>query len=192
MRCSTWTLALASIASLLFAAAQPTGGAARAQLTGLDASRAMNQMKTPTDRASEAYSRGARAKRKAEKESDARKRQELYDRAKSELAKSIEYQPTYDAYLALGQVHLALGDTEAAGKACSEARSLKPTDDAAKTCLDAAAKPAASTATAAAATAAAPPAPAAPSAPAAPVGAAPAAGPAKDAAAPPPPPPPAA
>jgi hypothetical protein len=127
---------------------------ARAQIGGtsqdqLGQSRTLNQASSPARRAADAYSRGARYQRKADKESDAGKKQELYNKAKAEFTKSLAEQQTFDAFLGLGQVDLALGDARTALDVCSQAQALKPSDAGAKACVEAATK---ATAPAAAAT----------------------------------------
>lgn len=91
---------------------------------------------TPEDKAIQAYSRGMKAKRKAESEKDPEKQKKLYLKAKEELSKSAGYHANFDAYLALGQVYLALGQRESALNACSFAQGLKPKDEAAKVCME--------------------------------------------------------
>lgn len=95
-------------------------------------------VKSPEQKAMEFYSRGMRAKRKAEAEKDAQKQAELYLKAKEELSKSVGYQPHYDGYLALGQVYLALGMSESGFDACTQALNLKPANAEAKSCVEAA------------------------------------------------------
>jgi tetratricopeptide (TPR) repeat protein len=77
-----------------------------------------------------------KAKRKAESEKDPEKQKKLYLKAKEELSKSAAHHANYDAYLALGQVYLALGQRESALNACGFAQSLKPSDAAAKACME--------------------------------------------------------
>ena len=92
-------------------------------------------VKTPEQKAMECYSRGVRAKRKADAEKDPEKQAKLYLKAKEELSKSIGYQGHYDGYLALGQVYLALGMNESGFDACSHAQSAKPNSEEAKSCV---------------------------------------------------------
>lgn len=91
---------------------------------------------TPEDKAVEAYSRGMKAKRKAEMENEPAKQVKLYLKAKEELSKSAGYHASYDAYLALGQVYMALGQKESALDACAHAQGLKPKDEAARSCIE--------------------------------------------------------
>jgi cytochrome c-type biogenesis protein CcmH/NrfG len=90
--------------------------------------------KDPVQRASDAYSRGARYKAKAEQAKEPKEKAKLYARAKEELAKSVGYSENFDALLAIGQVYLALGQRVSALDACTKARGFKPNDEAAKAC----------------------------------------------------------
>jgi cytochrome c-type biogenesis protein CcmH/NrfG len=92
--------------------------------------------KTPEEKAMDFFSRGMKAKRKAEGETDAAKKAKLYLKAKEELSKSVGYVGHYDGYLALGQVYLALGQQESGLDACTRAQSLKPSDEAARGCVE--------------------------------------------------------
>ena len=73
---------------------------------------------TPEQKAMESYARGVKLKGKAEGEKDPQKQAKLYLKAKEELAKSVGYQANFDAYLALGQVYMNLGQKESAFDAC--------------------------------------------------------------------------
>lgn len=90
--------------------------------------------------AADHYAKGIRAKRKADKESAPEKRTKLYEKAKEELLKSVGFDASYDALLALGQVNLALGQGRAAFDACSQALSFRSGDQAAKSCVEEAKK----------------------------------------------------
>jgi len=90
---------------------------------------------TPEQKAMEAYGRGVREKRKAEAETDPAKQAKLYLKAKQELSKSLGYQANYDAFLAIGQVYMALGEKESALDSCAHAQAMKPNDEAAKGCV---------------------------------------------------------
>jgi hypothetical protein len=131
---------LAGALALPVAVHAQIGGVGGMAHGGLDSGRNMNQIKDPSQLAADAYSRGMKAKRKAEKEKDPQDKKKLYEKAQDELEKSVKLQENYDALLALGQVDLALGDTASAGTFCSQAQSLKPGDAAAKDCMDNAAK----------------------------------------------------
>jgi tetratricopeptide (TPR) repeat protein len=94
--------------------------------------------KTPEQKAMECYGRGLKAKKKADAETDAAKQAKLYLKAKEELSKSVGYHPNFDGYLALGQVYLAMGDKRAGLTSCSQALGLKPNNEQAKSCIQAA------------------------------------------------------
>jgi hypothetical protein len=92
------------------------------------------EYKDPTQKAADAYSRGMKAKRKAEGEKDPKSQRKLLEKAKDELGKSVGYTSNYDALVALGQVQLALGEKGAALHSCTQALSWKPNDPAALAC----------------------------------------------------------
>lgn len=102
---------------------------------------ATGRYKDPATRAADAYGRGARAKAKAEKLAAAGetvKARKHYERAKRELQSSVGLSAgNFDAILALGEVHLALGNLESARDACGKARALRPADPRAASCLEA-------------------------------------------------------
>jgi hypothetical protein len=127
--------AVSLFASLLVLAPQ----ASQAQM-GVPTEAMGNPYKDDAQRAADHYARGARAKRKAEEETDPGKKEKLYARAKAELEKSAGLHANYDAFLALGQIHLALGNKESAFNACGKALALKPADERAKSCVEEAAK----------------------------------------------------
>lgn len=106
-----------------------------------DVTEASGSYKDPAAKAADAYGRGARAKAKADKlaaQGEAEKAKKHYERAKRELQSSVGLSPgNFDAILALGEVHLALGNLESARDACGKARSLRPADPRAASCLDA-------------------------------------------------------
>jgi tetratricopeptide (TPR) repeat protein len=94
--------------------------------------------KNPEQKAMECYGRGLRAKKKADGETDPAKKAKLYQKAMDELRKSVGHQANYDAYLAIGQVHLALGNQRDGAISCSHALQLKPKSEEAKSCIQAA------------------------------------------------------
>ncbi len=115
-------------------------GALRAQMGSMPAGSSrdlgqIQQQETPEKRASEAYNKGARSKRKAEGAKDAGEKQKLYQKAKADFAKSLAIAESFDALLALGQVDLALGDAQAALSHCSRAGQLKAGDQAVGACV---------------------------------------------------------
>jgi tetratricopeptide (TPR) repeat protein len=80
------------------------------------------------------YSRGMRAKKKAEAETDPQKRQKLFLRAKDEISKAVAFSPSFDHLLALGQVYIGLGQKKPALDTCSQALARKPGNPAAEEC----------------------------------------------------------
>lgn len=91
----------------------------------------------PVEKAAESLSRGLKAKRKAEGESDPEKRRKLFERAKKELSQSVGFEPNnFDSLLALGQVYLALDAAKPGQEACARAIGLKPGNSEARSCLD--------------------------------------------------------
>jgi len=114
--------------------------ALKAQMSSVPTESMGSYIHTPEQKAMDSYGRGVKLKRKAEGEQDAEKRKKLYLKAKDELSKSAGYHANYDAYLALGQVYLALGERGSAQDACLHAQGLKPSDEAAKSCIEEARK----------------------------------------------------
>jgi tetratricopeptide (TPR) repeat protein len=96
--------------------------------------------KNPEQKAMECYGRGLKAKKKADGEADPAKKAKLYQKAMDELTKSVGYQANYDAYLAIGQVHIALGNQRAGYISCSHALQLEPKSEEAKSCIQVAEK----------------------------------------------------
>jgi tetratricopeptide (TPR) repeat protein len=91
----------------------------------------------PAERSAEAYSRGAKAKRKAEGETDPAKQKKGFERAKKELLQAVSFEPNnFDALLALGQVYLALEDAQPGRESCSRALGLRPSHADAKSCVE--------------------------------------------------------
>jgi len=94
----------------------------------------------PDEKAAESYSRGMKAKRKAEGESDPEKKKKLLLKAKDELSRSIGYVRNFDALLALGQVYLALNVPQSAQDSCQLALGYKRDNVDAQACVDQSAK----------------------------------------------------
>jgi tetratricopeptide (TPR) repeat protein len=99
-----------------------------------------SHMKSPEEKAMLEYGHGLKDRKKADAEKDHDKKMKLYERAKDEFSKSVGYTPNYDAFLALGQVYLALGRQESALDACTHAQAMKPSSEEAKSCLEEARK----------------------------------------------------
>jgi hypothetical protein len=107
--------------------------ALRAQ-TSMTPVNGMGGYKDPATKAADAYSRGMKAKHKADGEKDPKAQRKLLEKAKDELGRSVGFSPSYDALLALGQVELALGDRSSALQSCTHALSWKPADPVAVAC----------------------------------------------------------
>lgn len=91
----------------------------------------------PTEKSAEAYSRGAKAKRKAEGETDLAKQRKGFERAKQELLRAVSFEPAnFDALLALGQVYLALDQAQSSRDACGRAAGLRPNHAEARSCVE--------------------------------------------------------
>jgi tetratricopeptide (TPR) repeat protein len=97
-------------------------------------------MKSPEEKALDAYARGVKAMQKAAEEKDHDKQMKLYTRAKDEFSKSVGFKGHYDGYLALGQAFLALGQRQSALEACTQAQSMKTGSAEAKSCMQQAQK----------------------------------------------------
>ena len=130
----------AATALTLLIAAPSLVGASPAPQFG-SPTESMGRLDTPEQKSIAACSRGLREKKKADEEKDPQKKIKLYEKAKEDLLKAAGYQPNFDAYLALGQIYLALGKLPSAESACSQAQGMKPTNEAAKSCLEEARKP---------------------------------------------------
>ncbi|NJN36626.1 MAG: tetratricopeptide repeat protein [Nitrospiraceae bacterium] len=113
---------------------------ARAQLPSITES--SGRYKDPIEQASTAYSRGARALKKAEKQlaaGESEKAHQSFARAKEDFSKAISLHPSYfDAMLGLGRAYLGLGNHESAKDACGRALGLQPNHLEARKCFDAA------------------------------------------------------
>jgi tetratricopeptide (TPR) repeat protein len=101
--------------------------------------------KDAQQRAADNLAKGLRYKSKADAETDAKKKTKLLEKAKKEFQNSIALHPNHDAYLALGLVHLAMGQNQAGAEACHQARGLKPGSEAAESCVQMALNPAPAT-----------------------------------------------
>ena len=100
----------------------------------------MGRYHSADEKAMVAFSRGMRAKKKADESKEPKEKAKLYEQAREELSKSLGYQQHYDGFLALGQVYLALGKRESALDACLHAQALKPSGEPAKSCIEEARK----------------------------------------------------
>lgn len=111
-----------------------TAPALHAQLQGMTESMG-GHIKSPEEKAMQEYAHGLKDKKKGDEEQDHDKKMKLYRRAKDEFSKSVGYQGNYDAFLALGQVYLLLGQRESALDACTHAVAEKPNSQEAKSCV---------------------------------------------------------
>src|SRR6185295_10711678 len=132
---------IASTLALLIAAPSLVGASPTPQFGPGTSTDAMGRLDTPEQKSAAACSRGLREKRKAEEEKDPQKKIKRYEKAKEDLLKAAGYQPNFDAYLALGQIYLALGKPESAESACAHAEAMKPKNEATQSCLQEARKP---------------------------------------------------
>jgi tetratricopeptide (TPR) repeat protein len=130
---------IASVLSLLMAAPAVTWASPQIAGPGM-ATDGMGHMDTPEMKASAAFSRGLKLKKKAAEEPDDAKRTKMLEKAKEELSKSLGYAKNYDVLLALGQVYLALDKPASALDACSQALARKPNDTPATGCVEEARK----------------------------------------------------
>jgi len=82
------------------------------------------------------YSRAVKEKNRAAVETTVERQNHFLNLAKTHFKKSIGYEPTFDAFMALGQVNLALGLPEEARDACFRALEKQPGHRLARNCLD--------------------------------------------------------
>ena len=120
---ATFALAVLMTTSVLYA-----------QLQGMTESMG-GHIKSPEEKAMQEYAHGLKDRKKGNEEQDHDKKMKLYRRAKDEFSKSVGYQGNYDAYLALGQVYLLLGEHGSALDACTHAVAEKPNSEEAKSCV---------------------------------------------------------
>src|SRR6201992_2932154 len=132
---SRWGVMLATC--VLSAAVSAAWAAAMPPPTSYDRT-PQKSVTEPGQLSSQWYARGAKTKHKAEEAKDPKDRQKLYDRAKEELSKSVGFEATRDNLVALGQVYLAIGDAASASTSCLRAAGLKPGDEEATACAEAA------------------------------------------------------
>ncbi len=125
------------LATVLFLA---LGGAAGAQIDpmGSLAGEGSGSYQNPDAKAAKAYRQGMKFRQKAEKSTDPAERAELYKKALDKLYESAGHVENFDARLAIGEVQLALDNKPEAAKSCGIAKSLKPKNEAARKCFEAA------------------------------------------------------
>ena len=92
--------------------------------------------KDPQQKAADHLAKGLRFKDKADKETDAKKKAKLLDKAWSELQSSNALHPNHDALVALGQIAIERGNRTVAMDACWQALGLKKDSPAASACYE--------------------------------------------------------
>jgi hypothetical protein len=92
--------------------------------------------KDPQVKAADHLAKGLRFKDKAAKETDAKKKAKLLDKAWSELQSSNALHPNHDALVALGQISIERGNRKAAMDACWSALGLKKDSPTASACYE--------------------------------------------------------
>lgn len=122
------TLALAVPASAQFGS--PTGE------RGVGNDNFGGNYKDPQVKSADHLAKGLRFKDKAAKETDAKKKAKLLDKAWSELQSSNSLQPNHDALVALGQISIERGNRKAAMDACWMALGLKQGSPTASACYE--------------------------------------------------------
>lgn len=122
------TLALAIPASAQFGS--PTGE------RGVGNDSFGGNYKDPQVKAADHLAKGLRFKDKAAKETDAKKKAKLLDKAWSELQSSNSLHPNHDALVALGQISIERGNRKAAMDSCWMALGLKQGSPTASACYE--------------------------------------------------------
>lgn len=92
--------------------------------------------KDPQVKAADHLAKGLRFKEKADKETDAKKKAKLLDKAWSELQSSTALHPNHDALVALGQISIERGNRKSAMDACWQALGLKKDSPVASSCYE--------------------------------------------------------
>ena len=123
------SLALAIPASAQFGS--PTGDRGVASNTDFG-----GNYKDPQVKSADHLAKGLRFKSKADKETDAKKKAKLLDKAWAEFQSSNALQPNHDALVALGQMSIERGNRKAAMDACWQALGLKRDSAVANDCYE--------------------------------------------------------
>ena len=92
--------------------------------------------KDPQTKAADHLAKGLRFKDKANKETDAKKKAKLLDKAWAEFQSSNALHPNHDALVALGQISIERGNRKSAMDACWQALGLKKDSPAASACYE--------------------------------------------------------
>jgi tetratricopeptide (TPR) repeat protein len=94
--------------------------------------------KDPQQKAADHLAKGLRFKDKADKETDAKKKAKLLDKAWSEFQSSNALHPNHDALVAMGQIAIERGNRQVAMDACWQALGLNKNSPVASACFEAA------------------------------------------------------
>jgi hypothetical protein len=92
--------------------------------------------KDPQVRAADHLAKGLRFKDKADKETDAKKKAKLLEKAKAEFQSSNALHPNHDALVGIGQLAIEQGNRKAAMDACWQALGLKNGSPVASACYE--------------------------------------------------------
>ena len=92
--------------------------------------------KDPQVKAADHLAKGLRFKDKAAKETDAKKKAKLLDKALAEFQSSNALHPNHDALLGIGQIAIERGNRKAAMDACWQALGLRKDSPNASACYE--------------------------------------------------------
>lgn len=92
--------------------------------------------KDPQVKAADHLAKGLRFKSKADKETDAKKKTKLLEKAKAEFQSSNALHPNHDALVALGQLAIEEGNRKTAMDSCWQALGLKKDSATASACYE--------------------------------------------------------
>jgi hypothetical protein len=92
--------------------------------------------KDPQVKAADHLAKGLRFKEKAAKETDAKKKAKLLEKAWAELTSSTALHSNHDALVALGQISIEKGNRKAAMDSCWQALGLKKGSETASSCYE--------------------------------------------------------
>jgi hypothetical protein len=92
--------------------------------------------KDPQVKSADHLARGLRFKDKADKETDAKKKAKLLDKAWAEFQSSNALQPNHDALVAIGMMSIERGNRKGAMDACWYALGLKKDSPSASACYE--------------------------------------------------------
>ncbi|MFL6202894.1 MAG: hypothetical protein ACJ76J_27310 [Thermoanaerobaculia bacterium] len=92
--------------------------------------------KDPQVKSADHLAKGLRYKDKADKETDAKKKAKLLEKARAEFQSSNALSPNHDALVGLGQIAIETGNRKAAMDSCWQALGLKKDSPAATACYE--------------------------------------------------------